>query len=50
VLDFSYRKQRFDLLLKRLPAVGRWSLYFVLLFLLFAFSGTQKFTFIYFQF
>ena len=50
VLDFSYRKQRFDLLLERLPAVGRWSLYFVLLFLLFAFSGTQKFTFIYFQF
>jgi hypothetical protein len=25
-------------------------LYFVMLFMLFAFSGTQKFTFIYFQF
>jgi D-alanyl-lipoteichoic acid acyltransferase DltB (MBOAT superfamily) len=50
LLDFSYRKQRFDLLLNRLPLVGRWSLYFVMLFLLFAFSGTQKFTFIYFQF
>ena len=46
LLDFSYRKQRFDMLLNRLPLVGRWSLYFVLLFLLFAFSGTQKFTFI----
>jgi hypothetical protein len=50
LLDFSYRKQRFDMLLNRLPLVGRWSLYFVMLFLLFAFSGTQKFTFIYFQF
>ena len=50
LLDFSYRKQRFDLLLKRMPAAGRWGLYFLLLFLLFAFSGTQKFTFIYFQF
>ncbi len=50
LLDFSYRKQRIDLLLKRMPAAGRWGLYFLLLFLLFAFSGTQKFTFIYFQF
>jgi D-alanyl-lipoteichoic acid acyltransferase DltB (MBOAT superfamily) len=50
LLDFSYRKQRFDVLLNRLPLVGRWSLYFVLIFALMAFSGTQKFTFIYFQF
>jgi D-alanyl-lipoteichoic acid acyltransferase DltB (MBOAT superfamily) len=50
ILDFSYRKQRFDVLLNRLPLVGRWSLYFVLIFALMAFSGTQKFTFIYFQF
>lgn len=50
LLDFAYRKQRFDVLLNRLPLVGRWSLYFVLIFALMAFSGTQKFTFIYFQF
>jgi D-alanyl-lipoteichoic acid acyltransferase DltB (MBOAT superfamily) len=50
LLDFSYRKQRFDLLLNRLPFIGRWSVYFVLIFALLAFSGTQKFTFIYFQF
>jgi len=50
ILDFSYRKQRFDVLLNRLPLVGRWSLYFMLIFALLAFSGTQKFTFIYFQF
>ena len=50
ILEFSYRKERFDQLLERVPLVARWSIYFVLIFLLLALSGTQKFTFIYFQF
>ncbi len=50
ILEFSYRKVRFDQLLERVPLVARWSIYFVLIFLLLALSGTQKFTFIYFQF
>ena len=50
LLEFSYRKERFDQLLERWPLVARWSIYFVLIFLLLALSGTQKFTFIYFQF
>ena len=50
LLDFSYRKERFDQLLERIPVVWRWSIYFALLFVLLSMSGTQKFTFIYFQF
>lgn len=50
ILEFSYRKERFDQLLERVPLVARWSIYFVLIFSLLALSGTQKFTFIYFQF
>lgn len=50
ILDFSYRKERFDQLLERIPSVWRWSIYFALLFVLLSMSGTQKFTFIYFQF
>jgi D-alanyl-lipoteichoic acid acyltransferase DltB (MBOAT superfamily) len=50
VLDWSYRKKRFDLMLAEIHVRLRWAIYFVLLFLLLAFSGTQKFTFIYFQF
>lgn len=50
ILEFSYRKERFDQLLELVPLVARWSIYFVLIFLLLALSGTQKFTFIYFQF
>jgi hypothetical protein len=50
LLEFSYRKQRFDGLLNKFPGWLRWGIYLVLLFILLAFSGTQKFTFIYFQF
>jgi alginate O-acetyltransferase complex protein AlgI len=50
ILEFSYRKERFDQLLERIPSVWRWSIYFALLFVLLSMSGTQKFTFIYFQF
>ena len=50
LLEFSYRKQRFDGLLNQFPGWLRWGIYLVLLFILLAFSGTQKFTFIYFQF
>ena len=50
LLDFSYRKERFDQLLERIPDVWRWSIYFAMLFVLLSMSGTQKFTFIYFQF
>lgn len=50
ILDFSYRKLRFDQLLEGISAIWRWSIYFALLFILLSMSGTQKFTFIYFQF
>jgi len=50
ILDFSYSKLRFDQLLEGISAIWRWSIYFALLFILLSMSGTQKFTFIYFQF
>ncbi|MFM6946461.1 MAG: MBOAT family O-acyltransferase [Flavobacteriales bacterium] len=50
VLDLFYRKKRFDLVLDDLSVLQRWVIYFFLIFILLFFSGTQKFTFIYFQF
>lgn len=50
VLDLFYRKKRFDLVVDELSVMQRWGIYFFLIFVLLFFSGTQKFTFIYFQF
>ena len=50
VLDLFYRKKRFDLVVDELSVTQRWGIYFFLIFVLLFFSGTQKFTFIYFQF
>jgi D-alanyl-lipoteichoic acid acyltransferase DltB (MBOAT superfamily) len=50
VLDLFYRKKRFDLVVDELSVMQRWGIYFFLIFILLFFSGTQKFTFIYFQF
>lgn len=50
VTDLFLYKGRFDLLLNRFKTPYRWAVYTVLLFFIMALSGTQKFTFIYFQF
>jgi D-alanyl-lipoteichoic acid acyltransferase DltB (MBOAT superfamily) len=50
VLDLFYRKKRFDLVVDELSVMQRWGIYFFLIFVLLFFSGTHKFTFIYFQF
>ena len=50
LLDISLYKTRFDFRLNELKTPGRWVIYAIFIFLLFAFSGTQKFNFIYFQF
>jgi len=49
-LDLYLFNSRFDVRLKALRTPYRWAIYTVLIFCLFALSGTQKFTFIYFQF
>lgn len=46
---FLYRG-RFDLLLNKFKTPYRWAVYTILVFFVMALSGTQKFTFIYFQF
>ncbi len=48
--DLWHYNSRFELRLNRLAWPLRWSIYSVLLFCLMALAGTQKFTFIYFQF
>ncbi len=50
VLDIWVYGSRFDRRLDVLPPVIRWVIYTIILFGLLALSGTQKFTFIYFQF
>jgi alginate O-acetyltransferase complex protein AlgI len=50
LLDLCLYNSRFDKRLSPLKMPYRWAVYTVLLFCLFALSGTQKFTFIYFQF
>lgn len=50
VTDLFLYKGRFDLLLNKFKTPYRWAVYTVLLFFIMALSGTQKFTFIYFQF
>jgi D-alanyl-lipoteichoic acid acyltransferase DltB (MBOAT superfamily) len=50
VVDVFLYNTRFDLRLSRLPAIARWAVYTIILFCLMTLSGTQKFTFIYFQF
>ena len=50
VFDLCLYNSRFDRRLNTLKTPYRWAIYTLLLFCLFALSGTQKFTFIYFQF
>ena len=50
VFDFFIYNNRFDRQVATRPAAIRWATYSVVLFLLLAMAGTQKFTFIYFQF
>lgn len=49
-LDLFLYNSRFDTKLNNFKTPYRWAFYTVLLFCLMALSGTQKFTFIYFQF
>lgn len=48
--DLVLYNSRFDKGVGQLKPVYRWSIYTLLIFCLFALSGAQKFTFIYFQF
>ncbi len=50
LFDLYLYNSRFDKRLNTLKISYRWAIYTLLLFCLFALSGTQKFTFIYFQF
>jgi alginate O-acetyltransferase complex protein AlgI len=50
ILDILIYNSRFDYVISRKRTAYRWSAYIILLYVLMAFSGTQKFTFIYFQF
>ncbi len=50
MLDLFLYNSRFDSKLNNYKTPYRWAFYTVLLFCLMALSGTQKFTFIYFQF
>lgn len=50
VFDFYTYNSRFDKKLNGIKIQYRWAVYTILIFCLFALSGTQKFTFIYFQF
>src|SRR5690606_21366952 len=50
VFDLFLYNSRIDLKLNRQKNFIRWAVYAVLLFCLMALAGTQKFTFIYFQF
>lgn len=48
--DLFLYNSRFDIKLSTFKTPYRWAFYTVIIFCLFALSGTQKFTFIYFQF
>ena len=50
VFDLFLYNSRFDRKLDIISAPFRWIIYAIIIFCLFALSGTQKFTFIYFQF
>jgi D-alanyl-lipoteichoic acid acyltransferase DltB (MBOAT superfamily) len=50
VLEWSTRNTRIDDLLNSFPMMARWPLYAILLFCIWAFSGTTQHPFIYFQF
>ena len=50
IMDLFLYNSRFDAKLNTFKTPYRWAFYTVLLFCLMALSGTQKFTFIYFQF
>ncbi len=50
IFDVLFFNSRVDNKISTFKTVYRWIFYFVILFCLLIFSGTQKFTFIYFQF
>lgn len=50
IFDFFQYNSRFDTKLNTIRSPYRWAIYSFLLFCLFALSGTEKFSFIYFQF
>ncbi len=50
IFDVLFFNSRVDNKISTFKTVYRWVFYFVILFCLLIFSGTQKFTFIYFQF
>jgi hypothetical protein len=50
IFDFFQYNSRFDKTLNTFKTSYRWAIYSFLLFCLFALSGTEKFSFIYFQF
>jgi alginate O-acetyltransferase complex protein AlgI len=50
IFDFFHYNSRFDKTLNTFKIPYRWAIYSFLLFCLFALSGTEKFSFIYFQF
>jgi D-alanyl-lipoteichoic acid acyltransferase DltB (MBOAT superfamily) len=50
IFDFFQYNSRFDKILNTFKTPYRWAIYSFLLFCLFALSGTEKFSFIYFQF
>jgi D-alanyl-lipoteichoic acid acyltransferase DltB (MBOAT superfamily) len=50
LIDAVIYNSRFDTLLNKFKTPYRWAVYTVLVFFIMALSGTQKFTFIYFQF
>jgi D-alanyl-lipoteichoic acid acyltransferase DltB (MBOAT superfamily) len=50
IFDFFQYNSRFDKILNTFKTPYRWAIYSFLLFCLFALSGTENFSFIYFQF
>ncbi len=50
ISDFVLYNKRFDTWVAKMPALGRWTVYSLLIFSIIAFSGVENFPFIYFQF
>ena len=50
ISDFFLYNKRFDTWVAKMPALGRWTVYSLLIFSIIAFSGVENFPFIYFQF
>lgn len=50
ISDILLYNKRFDTSIAKLPIIGRWTIYGLLLFCIIVFSGVENFPFIYFQF